>query len=424
MMKPARAGLLFCFSVAVLHTPWCTVKAYAQVTSLSPSVSDSLSSSSDTEGFNGNIVPGAGNITNSELHTDVSDPTHSQLLGSSLTPLDNPYVSPYANSNPQTGVLTDAQAAVGAMLPSGGRRGEAGFNPGAGSFGSETNRLTSLSSLGTVSMQSAFSGGAGGRAAFSAASGLNSSSGSDQAGAQISPSTYSSAMPTAVAPSAAATGGTQTATYRFTDPVLSGSTAGYEGDLELDGDLPTPSLQTGQFFAETRSPSEIAPLYDFDDGQTQSSKAGIAAAGQVFASNPEYNPSPTGFDDSTRGLAGLPSEASNAVSPLSSRLSSTSSVLSFGITVPDMDAPRLIPSLHTAAAARPYFNFEAAERHEQEQRIIHGVSISQASEIYKQDLRKYRQQAGRALPRRPTRDLGASQPGGGSQDLLGSSPVR
>ena len=409
-------------------------RARAQVTSLSPSLSDSISDENETEGFNSSFDPEASNLTNPTLHSDVSDPTHSQLLGSSLTPMDTAYVSPYVQTSPLTGTVTDAQSLIGTSdVHFGGRQGQS-FSPGASFAGSQTMRQNAASTLGTTSMQAAFSGASGGKASYAglsagtpgtslAFSGQNAPSSPGQSGIGVSQTPGMSASGSGAAGGMA--GGTVNTTEKsayFTDPVLTGSTAGYEAGLELGGDLPSPGSETAQFFSEGSAVAS-SPVYAFDDGQTPSAAGISPQVGSVLLSTSDYGPSPTGFPDSTRGLAGLASELSNATSPLSSTAVPGSTLLASGDQgLSFSPSVHLVPSLHTAPTVRPTFNFEAAERKEREQRQLHGVSISQSSEIYQQDLRKYRRQAGRALPPRPRRDLGAQQ--NSSQDIMGSSPIR
>ena len=427
MMKASYSIPHFCL-VLMMTIPFLgvPVRVGAQVTSVSPSLSNSLSDESQTEGFDSSFDPEASNLTNPTLHSDVSDPTHSQLLGSSLTPMDAAYISPYVETNPLTGTISDAQSVIGTSdIHFGGRQGQ-GFSLGASFAGSQVMRQGAAGTLGTASMQASFGGGVAGRGSYA---GL-SAGGPGAAVAFSGQSAPSAAMPSGIglvqAPQTGSSGtGMASETsggYYATDPVLSGSTAGYEGRLEMGDDLPSPSSQTAQFFVEG-SAGASSPLYAFDDGQTPAPGGIPSPPGSVLLTGVDYNPSPTGFPDSTRGLAGLASETSSATSPLSSSTSQNGTLFATGDEgISFSPVLHLVPSLHSVPITRPTFNFEAAERREQEQRLLHGVSISQSSEIYKEDLRKYRRQAGRALPQMPHRDLGAQQTN--SQDIMSPSPIR
>ena len=425
------------FNSARLRAAWFTAalmlslgaaRAKAQITSVSAGIGDplsgSLSDETQTSGFDSTFDTSTNNLTNPTLHTDISDPTHSQLLGSALTPLDGSYVSGSVDTVPQTGVLTDAQTAVGAL---GGSSGSGSRNQifTAGGFTSQNaaGRAAAINSLGLASMRASFGVGATSRA-------MLSGTGSSSVGRALSFS--GEGIPGVQTPTGV--GATQTTLqlnkgdraegFYATDPVLSGSTSGYEADLQLYGDLPLPSEQTGTFFAE--SSGAAAPQYQYDDGQTPPLYAPNTVAGRILGSSPEYGISPFGFPDSTRGLAGLRTEASGAMSPLeqlngpgSSSLASNNEGLSFSPTL------HLIPNLQAPPEATQVFRFEAVERREQEQRILHGMSISEASEAYKQDVRKYRRQVGRALPRRPAANIGTTPgQGSGQGELMGAPSIR
>ena len=415
-----RAGYL----AAALALLIGAARVQAQVTSVSPGIGDplsgSLSDETQTSGFNSTFDSSTNNLTNATVHTDISDPTHSELLGSALAPFDSAYASGSVDTTPQTGVLTDAQAAVGASGGSfgGGSRNQI-FISGGFTSQNTAGRAAALNSLGQASMRAAFGGGTSGRAMFSGTA-------SSSAGQALSFSGEGIPVPQ----TQTGVGATQTTLqisksdrpdgFYATDPVLSGSTAGYEADLQLYGDLPLPSQETGVFFTEASSPA--TPQYQYDDGQTPLLYARSTVAGQVIGSSPEYGSSPFGFPDSTRGLAGLTTEAAAVASPLerlneagSSPLASGNEGLSFS------PALHLIPDLRTQPPSSQAFRFEAVERREQEQRILHGMSISEASEAYKQDVRKYRRQVGRALPRRPAANIGTTS---SQTELMGIPSIR
>ncbi len=430
-MKHCLPPFAKCSAFAVLVV--CTIitpAAHAQlVGSVSGSLSDNLSSSfsdeNETEGFDSTFDSESSSFINPTLHTDISDPTHSSLEGSAISPVDNSYLSASVSNTPQTSILSDAQSAVGAFSGGfGGRRSQI-FTAGGGARGSSVASVSATSSFGLASMETAFSGGTSGRAAFSGTTANTAGTALSFSGEGIPvPPTVSGIGVTqmVVSSSSLRDPNRETASdaYYALDPVLSGSDAGSEGDTELLGDMAEPSSQTGQFFAEYAGPTEAQ--YEFDDGQTPL-RSFTATPTNGLAAAPDYGPSPSGFPDSTRGLAGLPSELSNATSPLSGPANLSGSPFPdvsggnyYGLTL------RFAPSLHAQPAYKPTFNFEAVERREQEQRLLHGASISESSEIYAQDLRKYQRMRGRPLPQRPTRDLGA--PNSSSQNALGTPSIR
>jgi hypothetical protein len=358
---------------------------------LSPSLSDPLSSSSSTTGFNSSFEPEATSITGSDLRTGISDPTNSQLSGSAISPLDNSYANASVSTAPRTGILTDAQAAVSARDPYFGNRYGQSFAPSgtSGQTASFTGRQAALGSFGATSMQSAFTGNTSSKAF----AGTPSSS----VGTSLEPPGTGGSLLTSqsgVGMTLLSSGSTAESANSFyaTDPVLSGSTAGYEAGSQIAGDMPLPSAQTGGFFAEG---STSVPQFQYDDGQTPFSGFVAGTPGQIVGSAPDYMPSPFGFPDSTKGLAGLPSEASNQQSPFTSSLFSSGSPFApvsegtvYGLTL------RFNPNLHAQPTPVPD-SFEAFERRAQERRIIHGYSISQSSRMYQQDLRAYQRGQGR-----------------------------
>ncbi len=95
----------------------CSFAALAQGTSFSPSLSSSISDpligSSPNAGFNSSFDASTANLSNPSVRADVSDPTHAQLLGSTLSPFDNSYTDPQFQTSPQTGIVADARSTVG-----------------------------------------------------------------------------------------------------------------------------------------------------------------------------------------------------------------------------------------------------------------------------------------------------------------------
>ena len=385
---------------------------------LSPSLSDPLSASSSIGGYDTTFGPDAGTITGNELRTGVSDPTNSQLLGSAISPLDNSYANSSVSTSPQTGTLTDAQQAVGSRDPSFGVHYSQGFSPTStlSQAASFTGRQVASGSFGTASTQSAFTASASGKPLTKAADAAPSTT-SGELGQGVSTQASLLGIDMMMQTSSPGSG----LSYYATDPVLTGSTSGYEADLELAGDMASPSSQTGGFFAESTA---AQVRFQYDDGQTPS-RDPVPAPGQISGAAPEYAPSPSGFPDSTKGLAGLPTEASNQTSPFRSLSNpSTSSPFApvsdgtvYGLTL------RFNPNLH-ALPAPAAGSFEAYERRAQEQRIMQGYSISQASSAHQQDLREYQSRNGKGQ-RRSTRPDFSNQSGQGyRQELMGVPKVR
>ncbi len=356
--------------------------------SFSPGLSDPLSESSATSGFNSVFDPSTANLTSGNIHSDISDDTHSQLAGSSISPLDNSYVSSSTQAAPQTGTLSNSQALTGFNNYSfGGRRSRTFSSTGAaGTIEAATERQSAMAGFG---IQTGFASTAGGREAFS---GQRSSA---SAGAAAGFSGEGVSIPTTVtgpgaAQTLASTGSADPiGGYNATDPVLSGDKN--EADLELAGDAASPSSQTGTFFAETE-PAERQ--FQFDDGQTPPISV-PAHAGGILGTAPEYAPNPSGFPDSTKGLAGLAAETSNSTSPFApaskpgeTPFAPVSDGTVFGLTT------LLNPNLHRLPNDSEKGSFEAVEHRAQEQRLTHGLTISQSSGIYQQDLRNYREHVG------------------------------
>ncbi len=425
--------------IATLLAMLCGLFAgVAHAQSLSPSISGSIGDSfaQDTaiSGLDSTFGGDAASIQGSDTHTDVSDPTHAQLLGSALTPMASSYINSTADTPPLTYSLSDAQVAVQAgTVSSGGHRSQA-FVAGATATGAAAmaSRQAAISSLGTSSMQAAFAGVTGSRAAFSGQSALSSAtpSFSGESGNSTAPfpgqtmfggggagSVGSSGMtqlpqnPASSLASTSLAAGSSSGFYA-TDPVLTGQ-SGLTASLQLGNDAPTPSAEVGTFFAD---PSPLQPpQFQYDDGQT-SPLPGGPRAGQVLGASPEYMASTTGFSDSTRGTAALPTELSNATSPLersaaglgASPFRSLSDGLSFAVPT------GVTPSLHQAEAespARTYEAFAAYERRAQQQRILRGATVSEADSMRREDLRNYQQRRyGRSSRLSQSRSLNDTAP--------------
>ena len=383
--------------VAVLFVLAASRSVRAQ-DSLSPSLSagfsDSLSQSTSTSGFDQAFDPSTANLTAPDLHTDVSDDTHSQLLGSAFSPLANSYASFSAQTAPTTATLTNSQSVTGfGNYSFGGRRSQNFASTGiAGSAAAIAARQTSLGGFGA---SPAFSSAYAERAAFSGqtqASSTGTSLGFSGEGIPNARLSSGSGIPGAgISQVLAAAGGADPRLgLLFGDPVLTGINP--QADLQMGGDMASPSTATSAFFAE-ETPQERE--FQYDDGQTPPLKTYVRA-GSVMQTAPEYGPNPTGFPDSTKGLAGLATESSNAASPFvgSSRLNESPFAPVSDGTVYGFST-RLNPSLKNLSGQREAGSFEAAERRAQEMRLTHGLNISQSSELYQQDLRNYRQGIGR-----------------------------
>lgn len=357
--------------------------------SLSGSIGDTYSSSTSTDGFNTSIDPTAGNLTQENPNGGVSDDTHSQLLGSAISPFDNADAFSYTDTAPHTSIVSDSQSIIGSSPFSYGGRRNVSFSGASANVPGLAGRIAALGASGSISMQSAFSNGISGRSAFT------TQGSASPAGTMIGFSGEG------VAPIRATSGIgiTQTLTtntqadlsagYYATDPVLSGQANAYEADLQLPGDLTSPLLQVGTMFAEN---IDIEPQYQYDDGQTPLLRIGLRP-GIVIGSSPEYLPSSSGFPDSTKGSAALTPEAANSLSPLSHSLGlgvSPFAAVSDGDVYAFTD--RLNPNLHASPRQNTASNFDAIERRAKEQRIIHGMSISASSQVYREDLRAFQAQ--------------------------------
>ncbi len=374
----------------------------------SPSLSDPLSESSTTSGFDTSFDASTANLTNPDVHVDVSDDTHSQLLGSAIAPVVNAYASFSAQTTPMTSTLTNSQSLTGFSNYSfGGRRSQNFASTGiAGSAAAITARQSALAGFGS---SAAFGAAGGGRAAFSgqmSASTTGTSVGFSGEGipnARLS--LEAGILQGGMSQVPASAGGADPQSgLLLGDPVLTGVNP--QADLQMGGDMASPSMTTSAFFAE-ETPQE--PAFQYDDGQTPPLRMQPRAGSILGGGAPEYEPNPTGFPDSTKGLAGLATESSNAASPFvgSSRLNESPFAPVSDGTVYGFST-RLNPSLKNLSGQRESGSFEAAERRAQELRLTHGLNISQSSELYQQDLRNYRESVGRRRHSPTLQDLEGS----------------
>ena len=177
--------------------------------------------------------------------------------------------------------------------------------------------------------------------------------------------------------------------YIATDPALTGVAESFTAPLQLGTDLPQPSIEVIGYFLDP-GPTAI-PRYEYEDGQTPPLVSSLAPkVGTILGLAPEYLPSKSGFPDSTKGEAALPTEASNWLSPVvqlrdytASPFPAVSDGTVYGIKT------GLNPTIHVPQAQAVRGSFRAAEKRAQEQRILHGMSISESSAIYRSDLRDY-----------------------------------
>ncbi len=387
----ASAGSLICVCFSPLI-------ACAQNTSLSPSLATPLVQSTSTSGFNSVFDSESANFTNSELHTDVSDPTHSQLLGSVLTPASVPSVNGAVDSTPQTGTLSDAQLAsqYGAGAVSGRR--DSAFAVGATSVG--FGSLVSAQSFrgggyGAVSGQMASAGTQMTRDAFTASA--SSVSGRSPASPMSDSRSYD-LDPRLVSRSQVDALGTSVTVGLASDPVLTGTLSGLGSATQMQGELPSPSSQTAQFFASSSPPN--AP-FQYEDGQTPPLQV-YQTPGVVLGAAPAYGTASSGFPDSTRGLAGLALESDALVSPLERADTGVSPLASSVAGSASGLRQRLNPNLHASPPPAPPQSFEAFERQAQDRRLLAGLSISQSSMIYQKDLRDYQRRGQRHSSRFPS----------------------
>ncbi len=391
--------------------------------SLTGSLSDPVTAGSPESGFNSSFDQTTSSFTNGAMHSDVNDPTHAQLVGSTLSPLDDALVNAAVQTAPRTGILSDAQMSVGLNDFGFGGRQNRSFLPGSGAHTLSSVAARPSSNLyGTAATQAAFTGGMSANAAFNGRAARAATQAQGFSGEAASPATQgtegSSALSSAQ-PAMDANGRDRQATVMFTDPVLTGSSAGYDTGPEMHGDLPVPSTVTASFFATAPRPD---PAFQYDDGQTPLGGR-PALAGSVLGGAPEYLRSTTGFPDSTKGQAGSITSLETGVSPLSAPPTPSGSPFS-PVSGGEMyqAKTRLNPNLK-AQIPRPTGSFEEYERRLRRTRLASGATISQADSVYRQDLKDYRRTNGKAGRRstltQPTQGLAGFQ-----QDPAARKPIR
>ncbi len=205
-MMRARVGCFAAVLSAILAAPaLCPAQDNGTSISggLSGSISDPLLPGSETGGFNGSFDAGTSSITNPAVHADINDPTHAQLAGSALSPLDNAGVSAAPQTSPQTGTLSDAQAAVSLGAFGFGGHRNASFAPAAAAHTlPSAASQTSTAAFGGLAARSAFAGGTETMSAFSgrtAGAGAAQFSGEDAAKPTLPATAAPSAFPIAQA---------------------------------------------------------------------------------------------------------------------------------------------------------------------------------------------------------------------------------
>ena len=370
--------------------------ASAQDTSFSPSLSSPLIQSTSTSGFNSVFDSESANLTNPELHTDISDPTHSQLLGSVLSPASIPVVNSDAGGTPQTGTLSDAQLA--SQYGAGGVPGHRDSAFGSSAISSRFSNLVDAQSFrgggyGAMGGQMASAEGLHTRNAFSASA---SSVAGNAPATPISGSLSPDLDPRFVSRQRVDSLGTSLTVGVATDPVLTGTLMSLEDDLHLQGDMPAPSSQTAQFFASFASPS--ITQYQYEDGQTPPLRT-FETPGVVLGAAPSYGVASNGFPDSTRGSAGLAAESEALGSPLERIYTGMSPLASSMADNASGLRQRLNPNLHASPAPTAPQSFETFERQAQDRRLLSGLSISQSSMVYQKDLRDYQRRGQRRSSR-------------------------
>ena len=388
--------------------------------SFSGSIGDPITAGSTQQGgFNPVFDAATSSFTPSSVRSDVNDPTHAQLLGSALSPLASASVNAAVQTAPRTGILSDAQSSVGLNDFGFGSQRNLSFAPGgaAPTLPSATSRSLA-SSYGASSTQAAFTGGVSANASFTGRVSRGSAGAGGFSGETASPAPSSGAsMPATQA--TASTGASERSTSALTDPVLTGSSAGYDTGSEIHGDLPPPAAPPAALFAPLPTP---APAGQYDDGQTP--LAGRPpAAGAILGGVPEYRRAASGFPDSTKGEAGSLPDMESSLSPLSAPAFSASSPFA-AISAGQFYEPKvqLSPNLHVQLL-RSTASFEAYERRLRRARLAHGASISQADDVYQQDLKDYHNSNGRA-GRKSTLTQPIQSFAGPQSDLIGRKLIR
>ena len=413
-----RLCTLLALLAAVLFFAFPPTRALAQDDG--SSVSGSLADDTPDSGLTADFDPDGG-FTQGDLHTDVSDPTHSQLLGSALSPSDFSFTSADVFANVNSSTLTDAQSAVDVSdLPGGGGARNQTFAAGSSSAtAASSERQDSRLAFASGTLTAAFSGGES-KSAFSGLSvqlthvGGQSFSGQ---GVALPPAT-TGVGPTQTLVQTSGTGEAQQSSagqesdgqgvYYATDPVLTGQAETSIPSLQLGTQIPSPTLQVSGLFLEPAA--QAVPQYEYDDGQTPQTAASRAPIpGAILSEPPDYIEAASGFPDSTMGTAALPTEASNFVSPLvtlkdpeASPFPAVSDGNVFGVKA------GLHPSLHHLRQTPLHSSFRDYERKAQEERLLHGMSITEAQQFYQADLRSF-QEAGNGERKSTIQPFGSNQ---------------
>jgi hypothetical protein len=288
IVRAATIGLVACgLSLVPLQ---------AKAQSLSPSLSDSLAPDSTETGFDATYASGAGTIGET-FHEDVTDATHSDLFGTSMSPLSQG-ASPSGTVNASSdsyGQRTDALQLSDSNA--GGSRGGGGGSAfrssafgAAGSTGTDGFGLASASSAFRPTMLT----GTAMRTAGRAAGGTANSQGMGPGSSGVAPAGGRQASGT----SSATDAGELSAGV---DPVLLPVNQGTDS---MGGDILTsesPAAEAAGFFSTATMPRQT----QFDDGVTPSlSVARIPGSMEPVMS--EYSHAENGFPDSTQGTAASP----------------------------------------------------------------------------------------------------------------------
>ncbi len=414
-----KAGLLcLSFVCASMFAPQLVIACFGQSqgggfdSNIPDAFSVPIVTTSQQSGFNSVFDAGTANLTSSGFRADVNDATHSQLIGSALSPFDNALVNPQTDASPRTGITTDAQSTIGLNDFSFGGGGSQGFTAGgrqAFSAGTTAGR-GAPNGFGLASTGGAFSGDASSRRLFSGHLAVVGSTGASASGQGGSPPQVQisgrSMQPLAEDGSVSEATG-----LPATDPVLTNSISGSEAGPELHGDLPVPSGQTASFFAE---PSPRVDSYQYDDGQTPSLTR-VPVAGAILGTTSVYSHALSGFPDSTKGLAASPTETEYEQSPLSHSFATEGSPFA-PISGGAVYAPgvRLHPDIHT----EPLQTAGAGQGHRPERlRALGGPAGAPSFDSYNQFQRELRHNQGR--PKRKSTLTPAYQGG-----ITGQKPIR
>jgi hypothetical protein len=384
--------LLGLFSAQALHAQ--------AIGTLPDGVSTQVSESDQQQGFDTSFESSDSNLSDPELRTDISDPTHSVLENSTSSALVNGYADSYAETQPRTQVLTDAQQAVSFGDSSfGGSQSRAFTTQAFGGTG--LSRRLSGASPSIGSGASAFPTSISARAAFSSQTAQPLRTNDAFAGrgitADAAPADPSYSGAYSVAPVSLPDG---TRAVLQSDPAFTNVSTNLTGPIDTTDDLPQPTVAAAAFFARQAT---TPPQTQFDDGQTPL-LAPALEPGRVIGQQLEYANSSTGFSDSTRGLAGLPLEAAQAYSPLERSPTMVESPFP-AVSSGEVFGQRLylLPDLHTQESSEPQVNLTALRvklRQAEQKRIFLGMSPGRAEQIYRLEFKQALQKA-----RQPRTDL-------------------